>query len=118
MKKILFASLIMLVGSSVYAADACNAGTRTAVPGAVTNFVRVGFNPVCSANSVVVYTDSAADQKLYGGASSVKGASYFGASTLGGAVQRINYCTNNSCGGTEAADKAAAAMTAASAYGT
>ena len=119
MKKIILASLLALTGSVAMAATACSAGVSTAVPGSTdgSTFVRVGFSAACSANSIVVYTDSAANQKVYGGAVSVKGASYYGGSTLGGAIQRVGACTNNSCGGTEGTSKAAAGMTAADAYG-
>lgn len=119
MNKIIFASLLLLVGSSAYAATACDGtATRQTVTGSASNFVRVTFNPVCSANTQVVYTDDAANQKLYGGAASTKGASYFGGSTLGGAILRVGACTNNTCGGTVAATKAGDGMTAANAYGT
>jgi hypothetical protein len=101
------------------AATACSAGAATLIPGATDNtlYIRSGFKPVCSANSVVRYTDSVAAQKLTAGAASVKGASYFGGSTLGGAIQRAGACALNTCGGTEAQTKADVGMTDADAYG-
>lgn len=117
MKKIILAAILMASGSAAYALDACVAGTATPVTGSATSFVRVTFTPVCSANSVVQYTDDANNQRVYGGSASSKGASYFGGSTLGGAIQRVGDCTNKSCGGTETATRAGAGMTAAQAYG-
>src|ERR1035437_10193225 len=105
MKKILLASLLV-IGSSAYAAPACTLGVSTSVAGADTSFIKVPFNSVCLANVTMTYTDDATNQKLYAGSASNKGASYYGASTLGGAVARVDKCTNNSCAG-EAAAKAA-----------
>ncbi len=119
MKKIILASLLVLLGSSVYAADACiPGGARQLVPGSATSFIREGFNPVCSSNTTMVYTDDAANQKLIGGSASIKGSTSFAGSTLGGAVKSAVDCTNKSCGGTQAATQAAAAMVIASGLGT
>jgi hypothetical protein len=117
MKKIILASLLSLFASSVLATDGCDDGASKNVPVTSTSFIRVAFNTVCSQNVTLVYTDDAANQKVYGGSASKKGAGYFGASTLGGAVLRVGACTNNSCAA-EVATKALAGSTAAAAYGT
>jgi len=108
MKNILIVSLLSLATSSVFAAAACTgtAGSGTLVPGSATNFVRADFTPQCSANTQVVYTDDAAAQKLYGGSASVKGKSYYGASTNGGAVKKVGDCAGGSCGSSAAASAA------------
>lgn len=121
MKKIILASLLAMTGSVVFAATACDSGTSTTVTGdttGATKYVRVSFKPVCSANSAVVYTDDVGAQKLYGGSASVKGASYFGGSTAGGAVKRVGACgANNTCGSAALATHAPAGQTAAEAFG-
>jgi hypothetical protein len=109
MKKIVIVSLLALASSSVLAAVACDAQSPpvgTTVPGSPTNFVRADFKPQCSANTHVVYTDDAAAQKLYGGSASVKGKSYYGGSTNGGAIQKVGDCTGGSCGSNAAASAA------------
>jgi len=119
MKKIILASLLAATASVSFAqSTACSSGTASAVPGATDNtlYIRNGFTPVCSANSVVRYTDSVANQKLYAGSASVKGASYFGGSTLGGSIQKAGSCTNNACGA-NAQTHADQGVTAADAYG-
>ena len=119
MKKILLGSLLLLIGSSAYATIACTHGAApTVVSGVVGNFVINDFMPSCSANTDMVYTDAANTQKLYGGAASNKGASYFGGSTLGGTIAPVGKCTNSTCGGGESATAAGLGMAAALNYGT
>lgn len=123
MKKIILASLLMLVGSPAFCAIACDpaATARVLIPGTDdgSTFIRVGFNPVCSANSYIEYTDIAASQKLIAGGVSIKGANIFAGSTLGGAVKALGTpCTNSSCSTTNKATDAATALTAAAALGT
>lgn len=123
MKKIILASLLMMFGSAAFAqaaSSACSTGTASTIPGDNTGtlYIRIPFKPVCSANSVVRFTDNVASQKLIAGAASVKGASYFGGSTQGGAIQRAGGCPNAACGdATAAATQADLGMTAADAYG-
>lgn len=117
MKKIILASLLCVVSSAGFAANACVGGVATAVPEAAdgTKFVRTQFSPVCSPNTTMVYTDNGA--KVYGGAASVKGATYYGASTEGGTVKKVGECANKNCGGQAAATGAAAGMADAETYG-
>jgi hypothetical protein len=123
MKKIILASLLMMTGSVAFAqaaATACSTGTASSIPGdnSGATYIRVAFKPVCSANSVVRFTDSVTSQKLYGGSASVKGASYFGGSTQGGAIQRAGGCANAACGdATAAAANADTGMGIADGYG-
>jgi hypothetical protein len=108
MKKIILASLLALTGSVAFAqTTACSAGSATAIGSSTTQFIRVGFTPVCSANSVVRFTDDAVLQRVYGGAASGKGANYYGGSTLGGAIQRVGACAGGSCGGVTGATTSA-----------
>jgi hypothetical protein len=119
MKKIIIVSVLALASSSVFAATACGAASPpvgTLVPGSATNFVRSDFTPQCSANTHVVYTDDATAQKLYGGSASVKGKSYYGGSTNGGAIQKVGDCSGGSCG-SNAATSAGTGMTTADTYG-
>jgi hypothetical protein len=117
MKKIILASLLSMLASSAFATDGCVDGVSQNVPVTGSSFIRVAFNTVCSQNVTLVYTDDSANQKVYGGSASKKGAGYFGASTLGGAVVRVGACTNNSCAA-EAPAKALLGSNAAQAYGT
>jgi hypothetical protein len=121
MKKIILASLLMVSVSTAFAqaaSTACSSGTASTVPGATDNtlYIRSAFKPVCSANSIVRFTDSVAAQKMTAGSASVKGASYFGGSTQGGAIQRAGGCPNAACGAVAEA-QADLGMTAADAYG-
>lgn len=122
MKKIILASLLMLVGSPAFCAVACDPPNtaRTLIPGDDTGstFIRVGFNPVCSTNSYIEYTDDNTNQKLIAGGVSIKGANIFAGSTLGGAVKSAGTCTANSCSTTNKATDAATGLTAAGALGT
>jgi hypothetical protein len=121
MKKIILASLLMVSVSTAFAqavTTACSSGTATTVPGATDNtlYIRSGFKPVCSANSVVRFLDDVTAQKMTAGSASVKGASYFGGSTQGGAIQRAGGCPNAACGSVAEA-QADLGVTAAATYG-
>lgn len=117
MKKILVLASLAALSSGVFAATACSGGTATNVTGATdgSKFVRTTFAPSCSPNTEVVYTDDGG--KVYGGSASIKGKAYFGASTNGGAVQKVGDCSGSGACGTTASAAAGSGMAAASTYG-
>jgi hypothetical protein len=125
MKKIILASLLMVSVSTAFAqaaSTACSSGTASThtLARPTTRCISVpAFKPVCSANSIVRFTDSVAAQKLTAGSASVKGASYFGGSTQGGAIQRAGACVpiNGLRGCCGSKHKLTVGMTAADAYG-
>lgn len=102
MKKIIFYTALGLaaglVNTSVLAATACNGdpSTPTAVPGDNTGdkFVRVGFTPKCSANTLVDYEDQTTNFAVAAG--SKKGKSTFIGSTAGGGVAKSADCAASS----------------------
>lgn len=92
-----------LANTSVMAATACNGdpATPTAVASATdgTKFVRVGFTPKCSANTLVDYSDQVTNFAVAAG--SKKGKSTFIGSTAGGGVTKSGDCPASGCTSTE-----------------
>lgn len=119
MKNIILGSVMAVAAVASLDANAastvtfCNnmnvAGNATVAATSGTDFVKVAFTPKCSANVWLVGADES--PLLYRvGAASSKGKSQFGGSSAGGAVGRIDNCTNTPCDGADAlAGKNAAA---------
>jgi hypothetical protein len=115
MKKIILASVTFAAALASMSAGAATAtvcaggsgGTGAAQTADTSTFVKVAFNPKCSAN---VHLTSDDNQTYYRvGAASVKGKNGFGGSTAGGAVSP-SACAATGCTSTDAT----AAMTNAS----
>mgnify|MGYP000854690792 CR=1 FL=1 len=118
MKNIILASVLAVTAvttfdanaaSSAFCAAANQAGDATvsAASGGTDSFIKVGFRPKCSANVYLNGNDENALLFRIGAASS-KGKSYFGGSSVGGAVAR-----QGDCSGTCNAGKATDGMNAA-----
>ncbi len=90
------------------------AGTSTVTVNAVagTDFVKVGFKPQCSADTLVSVDQN--NVALWGASASSKGKNYFAGSTNGGSVKPAGACAASSgC----AAGDITSGMTAAAAMG-
>jgi hypothetical protein len=103
MKKVILGSVFAVVAAVSVSANAaetkfCDGGGAgnglAPAPAATTNFVKIAFTPKCSANVYLVGNDRSAT--LYTvGSSSIKGKSFFGGSSAGGAVGNLGECTGS-----------------------
>lgn len=112
MKKLIIALCLGVASSASMATTVCSAGTATAVASSTTDFVRTGFTPRCSANSLVDFTQDTNAAAV--GAVSSKGNQIFGGHSNGGAVESTGTCAAAACTITEAAAAATAKLAAAS----
>lgn len=112
MKKLIVALSLGIVSSVSMAAAStvCSAGTATAVPVSTTNFVRSGFTPRCSTNTLVSFDQDTVAAGV--GATSSKGNRIFGGHSNGGAVTETGSCAATTCTITEAATAATAKLAA------
>ena len=99
MKKMIVLGALILAPLVTMAADICSgtAGPGTAIASSTTDFVKVGFTPVCSAETLVSVAQDAVG--LWGGSASKKGKYPFAGSTKGGAVKPLSDipCASTGC---------------------
>jgi hypothetical protein len=116
MNKLIMAVSLCVATSAAFAAsqNACQGGgvATTITTGMSAGFIKTDFTPKCSANTIVMWEDTAASAAV--GGISTKGNEVFTGHTAGGAVSKAGACTASACVANDLTTPFATALAASS----